>query len=124
MAVSSCARYVSKDLGTAPGKGAVLLIAWRCLGIRKQLALLAGDDLPDSEKSRVWAHLNSCPRCHEHMAALRRAREAMLCSEAGDAQESPSLWPSLRSQLNERVQRRRALEPAQRSWLPIAALAA
>ena len=95
-------------------------MGWRCFIVRKQLALFVGDDLTDGQKRTVKTHLEVCPSCRLHLAALQRSREAMLQCVAEHSLPGPSLWLSLRNRLEPPVHSR----PVQLSWLPLGALAA
>ncbi|MBI3464222.1 MAG: zf-HC2 domain-containing protein [Planctomycetes bacterium] len=95
-------------------------MGWRCFIVRKQLALFVGDDLSDSQKRTVQSHLELCPSCRLHYAALQRVREVMVQCGEENSQFGPSLWPSLRNRL-EPAEFSRPVQPA---WLPLGALAA
>jgi anti-sigma factor RsiW len=94
-------------------------MGWRCFFVRKQLALLVGDDLPDRPKRAVKAHLDACPTCRRHLAVLKGSRAAMLQGVAEHSAGGASLWPAIRSRLEHTSDQR----PAQQSWLPIGSLA-
>ena len=49
----------------------------KCREIRKQLYLLAGEDLPENEKARLLSHLVKCQACASDLAAIKRSREGM-----------------------------------------------
>jgi hypothetical protein len=94
-------------------------MSWRCLRVRNRLALCVGDDLAERDRRSVERHLAGCPSCRDHLVRLRRAREAMICSEPVLETISP-LWPALRGRLQDVQIGRRPERP----WLPIGALAA
>ncbi len=92
---------------------------WRCVGMRKQLALLVGDDLPERNKRLVELHLSGCPDCQGYLASLRRARAAMLvCEEATGI--TRSLWPAL----ERRLEGAAAAPSVRAAWAPYATLVA
>lgn len=97
-------------------------MGWRCVSVRRRLALFVGDDLSEHEKRSVEFHLNECASCRDLLAALHRSREVIQkCStEPAETDTSPSLWQSVRRQLTEREFSR----GPRRSWLPAGAVAA
>ena len=95
-------------------------MAWRCFLVRKQLALLVGDDLAAGQKQSAKAHLDVCPSCRQHFAALERSRAVILQCQAEHPPIGPSLWPRLQS----RLAHAEVSQPVQSAWLPLGALAA
>ena len=96
-------------------------MGWRCVRVRRQLALLVGDDLPEREKTSVESHLTRCAGCREHRASLERSREALagLRAESAEPSSAGSLWPALRDRLAS-VETSRP----RRSWFPAGAMLA
>ncbi len=96
-------------------------MGWRCVRVRRQLALLVGDDLPEREKASVESHLSRCASCREHQASLQRCRDAFvgLRAETVDSKLADLLWPGLRGRLTS-VETSRS----RRAWLPVGAMAA
>ncbi len=94
----------------------------RCWRVRKQLPMLLGDDLTGSQKKSVDLHVDACPDCREHLAALEHSHNLLLqCREAiGEPQEVTSLWPAIRGQLI-RVE---TISPPAHSWMPVGTLLA
>ena len=97
-------------------------MGWRCVSVRRRLALFAGDDLSEHEKRSVEIHLNGCASCRDRLAALRGSRDVIQQYQAvpSDLDTLPSLWPRIRHQLTQQELSRR---PG-RSWLPVSAVAA
>jgi anti-sigma factor RsiW len=100
-------------------------MGWRCVWVRKQLALYAGDDLSDTEKPSVESHLRGCAECRAHLDSLQRSREAMVQShirliDAETSEFDRSFWPGLKGRL---VERERRLGD-RRAWLPATAILA
>jgi hypothetical protein len=61
-----------------------------CARRERDLALLAGGDLPDRRGERLRAHLAQCRQCQETLAALR-AQRASLAALRDEAFESAAL---------------------------------
>ena len=97
-------------------------MGWRCVSVRRRLALFVGDDLSEHEKRSVELHLNGCASCRDRLAALRGSRDVVQQYQAvlSDLEPLPSLWPSIRRQLTLQEFSRRP----RRSWLPVSAVAA
>jgi len=97
-------------------------MGWRCVSMRRRLALFVGDDLSEHEKRSVQHHLNGCTSCRDRLASLRKSRDVIqqYQTEPSDLATLPSLWPVLRHQLTQRELSRRP----RRSFLPASAVTA
>ena len=99
-----------------------------CRWVRAHLSLWVGDrnlradgngeggDLSTLEYLKIEQHLNHCMRCCRHRSELERALK-MLAAAAADlptGQETPSLWPALKRQIEDLHQ------PAAVRWIRVA----
>ena len=84
-----------------------------CQWVRVRLPLLAGDELPGTERRKVERHLIGCPGCRARQGACEQALTALRSAALGAPGhlEAPSLWPDLARQI------RQSRRPAPFSWL-------
>jgi hypothetical protein len=96
-------------------------MGWRCVWVRRQVALYVGEDLTDEEKRSVESHLRVCIPCRDHMKSLQRSRQVMVScrSSSSEGEEAASIWPTLKSSL-----RHRRPQHTGSNWLPVGAMMA
>jgi hypothetical protein len=97
-------------------------MGWRCVSVRRRLALFVGDDLSEPERRALERHVSKCASCCEYLASLQRSQEVIQQYRVQPAasENAPSLWPGLCRQLPARE----FLRCPRRSWLPPSAVAA
>ena len=66
---------------------------------RRQIALLAGEDLSPADASAAERAVHSCPDCRGHFESVREGLSALGDSAADAHPGTPSLWPQMRDRL-------------------------
>ena len=90
---------------------------------RRQIALLAGEDLPPADATAAERSVHSCPDCRGHFESVRDGLAA-LGRSAGDAHPgTPSLWPGMRTHLTT-LAPAPAVKPRWAGWGPLLAVTA
>ncbi|WP_145365015.1 hypothetical protein [Stratiformator vulcanicus] len=91
---------------------------------RRDIALLAGDDLEDTQVEPVRSKVDSCPHCKNHWNEVTRSLE-VLESTAEDV--TPSIEDSVWPEVSNRIRRTRNIRPSQSEaarWVPAMSFAA
>lgn len=91
--------------------------------VRRQIALLAGDDLEGEQQDEARRFVDSCPDCRGHWLRLRGCLDVL--ERAGKTPESgaeTSLWPVIESRLQPTVVVRRSDQF--NGWIPALSMAA
>ncbi|MGC1272789.1 MAG: hypothetical protein WBC44_03715 [Planctomycetaceae bacterium] len=90
---------------------------------RRQIALLAGDDLEGEQQDEARRYVDSCPDCRGHWLRLRGCLDVLDCAgkTSGPGAET-SLWPVIESRLRPTVVMRRSDQF--NGWVPALSMAA
>lgn len=89
---------------------------------KRQIALLAGDDLAASQADEARRNVESCPHCREHWARMRGCLNTLeRVGKLSSPMSQASLWPVLESRLAPASPR----GPARfNGWVPALSMAA
>ncbi|HEX6987330.1 MAG TPA: hypothetical protein VF170_18275 [Planctomycetaceae bacterium] len=90
---------------------------------RRQIALLAGDDLEGEPAEEARRSIGACPECRRHWVRVRGCLDVLeRVAKAAEPVPGPSLWPALESRLRPAVTVRRA--ERFNGWVPALSMAA
>ena len=97
-----------------------------CQTIQSELALLAGCDLDDPDRSQVLkSHLATCPACQKRFASLQTVLGVLQSDDAKTYHTAPrSLWPVLARRISEKPRPRSLSDYLKGSWPMFSAVAA
>ena len=90
---------------------------------RRQIALLAGEDLSPADTSAAERSVHSCPDCRGHFESVRDGLTALGDSACDAHPGTPSLWPGMRTHLTT-LAPAPAANPRWAGWAPLFAVTA
>lgn len=90
---------------------------------RRQIALLAGEDLEGVPAEEARRSVESCPNCRGHWARVRGCLDLMerVAKEGAEAGDGASVWPALEARLSRPVVRG---SDRFNGWVPALSMAA